>query len=203
MTCKVFVGSIPWGVESPRLAEIFSEFGTVVDSKVITDRETGRSRGFGFVTFSNAEEAQKAIAGGQDMEIDERKISVNPANEQEARPPRPRFNNNRSYQGQEGGNYHQQQQQDGGEYDNQAQGGNDYGTYGRRGGYGGARGGRSNPRQEGGFRSNNYNAGGYNNGGGYNNRQHQYDGGNRQEGGYNNYGGQQQQQHYGGGENQA
>ncbi|KAJ2080652.1 hypothetical protein GGI03_003331 [Coemansia sp. RSA 2337] len=201
MTCKVFVGSIPWGVESPRLAEIFSEFGTVVDSKVITDRETGRSRGFGFVTFSNEEEARKAIAGGQDMEIDERKISVNPANEQEARPPRPRFNNNRSYQGQEGGNY-QQQQQEGGEYDNQAQGGNDYGTYGRRGGYGGGRGGRSNPRQEGGFRSNNYNnAGGYNNGG-YNNRQHQYDGGNRQEGGYNNYGGQQQQQHYGG-ENQA
>ncbi|KAJ2317468.1 hypothetical protein GGI00_006775, partial [Coemansia sp. RSA 2681] len=109
MTCKVFVGSIPWGVESPRLAEIFSEFGTVVDSKVITDRET---------------EAQRAIEGGQSMEIDERKISVNPANEQEQRPPRPRFNNNRSYQGQEGGNYQQQPQQDSGEYDNQAQGGN-------------------------------------------------------------------------------
>ncbi|KAJ2898491.1 hypothetical protein IWW38_001369 [Coemansia aciculifera] len=198
MTCKVFVGSIPWGVESPRLAEIFSEFGTVVDSKVITDRETGRSRGFGFVTFSNESEAQRAIIGGQNMEIDERKISVNPANEQEQRtgPRPPRFNNNRSYQGQEGG-YQQQQQQDSGEYDNQHQGGGEYGTYGRRGGYGGGRGGgRSNYRQDGGGAMRG-NYGGYNNGGGYQNnnqRQHQYDGG------YNNYGGQQQQQQpYGGG----
>ncbi|KAJ2889855.1 hypothetical protein GGI21_006402 [Coemansia aciculifera] len=197
MTCKVFVGSIPWGVESPRLAEIFSEFGTVVDSKVITDRETGRSRGFGFVTFSNESEAQRAIIGGQNMEIDERKISVNPANEQEQRtgPRPPRFNNNRSYQGQEGG--YQQQQQDSGEYDNQHQGGGEYGTYGRRGGYGGGRGGgRSNYRQDGGGAMRG-NYGGYNNGGGYQNnnqRQHQYDGG------YNNYGGQQQQQQpYGGG----
>ncbi|KAJ2691319.1 hypothetical protein IWW39_000004 [Coemansia spiralis] len=191
MSCKIFVGSIPWSVESSRLAEIFAEFGNVVDSKVITDRETGRSRGFGFVTFSCEDEARKAIEQGQNMEIDERKISVNPANEQENRPARPRFNNNRSYQGQEGA----YQQQDSGEYDNQAQPAGDFGTYGRRGGYGG-RGGRSGPRQEGGFRGN-YNAGGYN--GGYNNRQHQYEGGNRQDGGYNNYGGQQQQQqHYGG-----
>ncbi|KAJ2492368.1 hypothetical protein IWW37_001547 [Coemansia sp. RSA 2050] len=205
MSCKIFVGSIPWSVESSRLAEIFGEFGNVVDSKVITDRETGRSRGFGFVTFSCEDEARKAIEHGQNMEIDERKISVNSANEQENRPSRPRFNNNRSYQGQEGGNYHQQQQQqqDSGEYDNQAQGGNYFGTYGRRNGYGGGRGGRANPRQEGSFRSNNYNAGGYNNNnGGYNNRQHQYDGGNRQDGGYSNYGGgqQQQQQPYGGGD---
>ncbi|KAJ2747168.1 hypothetical protein GGI20_000782 [Coemansia sp. BCRC 34301] len=194
MTCKVFVGSIPWGVEHTRLAEIFSEFGTVVDSKVITDRETGRSRGFGFITFSTEDEAQRAILGGQNMEIDERKISVNPANEQEQRPARPpRFNNQRSYQ--DGNGY--QQESAGGDYDNQ-------GEYGRRGGYGGGRGGgRPNYRQDGGMRGNSYN-----NGGGYNNRQHQYDGGNRQEGGYynnnsnNNYGGYQQ--HYGGNvDNQA
>ncbi|KAJ2002821.1 Cinnamyl-alcohol dehydrogenase Flavonol reductase/cinnamoyl-CoA reductase [Coemansia thaxteri] len=173
MTSKVFVGSIPWGVESSELGDIFGKFGTVVDSKVITDRETGRSRGFGFVTFSSEQEALNAIEGGQDMEIGDRKISVNPANEQgsgssSARPPR--FNSNRSYQGGNGeyDNQGQQQQQQGGEYGS-------YNNNNRRGGYNSRMGGNSS--YGGGYRSQSNSSSGYNNGsyGGGQQRQQQQD----------------------------
>ncbi|OLY84350.1 Glycine-rich RNA-binding protein 2, mitochondrial, partial [Smittium mucronatum] len=57
MSTKVFVGSLSWGTTSDSLRERFEEYGTIEDSIVIQDRETGRSKGYGFVTFATAEEA--------------------------------------------------------------------------------------------------------------------------------------------------
>ena len=70
MSRKLFVGNLPYSVTSERLSEAFSQFGTVTSSKVIVDRETGRSRGFGFVTMGSPAEGQAAIQAlnGQDCE---------------------------------------------------------------------------------------------------------------------------------------
>ena len=57
---KLFVGGLEWGIGDLDLKEAFTKFGTVVDAKVIVDRETGRSRGFGFVTFGDADDADDA-----------------------------------------------------------------------------------------------------------------------------------------------
>ena len=62
MSKKLFVGGLSWGTTDDGLHGAFSAFGEIVEAKVITDRETGRSRGFGFVTFANDEGATKAIA---------------------------------------------------------------------------------------------------------------------------------------------
>lgn len=86
MSTKLFVGGLPWAMDTQRLKEVFAEFGDLVDARVITDRETGRSRGFGFVTFGSPEGAERAIAlDGQ--EVDGRRIRVDRAQEKE-RPPR-------------------------------------------------------------------------------------------------------------------
>lgn len=58
---RVYVGNLSWGVDNLALQTLFSEQGKVVDAKVVFDRETGRSRGFGFVTYSSAEEVNNAI----------------------------------------------------------------------------------------------------------------------------------------------
>jgi RNA recognition motif-containing protein len=58
---KLFVGNLSWGVDDASLQNMFSRYGTVVDARVVYDRETGRSRGFGFVTLSNADEVNEAI----------------------------------------------------------------------------------------------------------------------------------------------
>ena len=82
---KLFVGGLAWATDDSGLRSAFSQFGDVSEAIVITDRETGRSRGFGFVTFETddaAETAQKAMDGTQ---LDGRSIAVNEANE---RPPR-------------------------------------------------------------------------------------------------------------------
>ena len=76
---KLFVGSLPWAVTSDRLKEAFSQFGEVTDAVVISDRMSGRSKGFGFVTFATDEEAQKAIDGMNGKELDGREITVNVA----------------------------------------------------------------------------------------------------------------------------
>ncbi len=76
---KLFVGSLPWAVTSDRLKETFSQFGEVTDAVVISDRMSGRSKGFGFVTFATDEEAQKAIDGMNGKELDGREITVNVA----------------------------------------------------------------------------------------------------------------------------
>lgn len=85
---KLFVGNLPWTATTDSLREMFTAFGEITDVIVITDRYTGRSKGFGFVTFANEEDAQKAIAEMGDKEIEGRKIVVNVAKPREERPAR-------------------------------------------------------------------------------------------------------------------
>ncbi|CAI7572394.1 unnamed protein product [Penicillium bialowiezense] len=68
MSSKVFVGGLAWGTNDESLHEAFSQFGTVTDAIVMKDRETGRSRGFGFVSFSSPEEANAAVEGLNEQE---------------------------------------------------------------------------------------------------------------------------------------
>jgi cold-inducible RNA-binding protein len=79
MSNKLFVGGLSWGTDDAALRDAFSEFGDVSDVKVITDRETGRSRGFGFVTFASAAEAKAAISSMDGATLDGRTINVNEA----------------------------------------------------------------------------------------------------------------------------
>jgi cold-inducible RNA-binding protein len=79
MSNKLFVGGLSWGTDDDALRDAFAEFGDVVDAKVITDRETGRSRGFGFVTFASAAEAKAAISSMDGATLDGRTINVNEA----------------------------------------------------------------------------------------------------------------------------
>jgi RNA recognition motif-containing protein len=67
---KLFVGSLPWATTSDQLKEIFSKAGNVVSATVITDKFSGRSKGFGFVEMSTDEEASKAIAELNGMEVE-------------------------------------------------------------------------------------------------------------------------------------
>ena len=82
---KLFVGSLPWAVDDARLSEIFSQAGTVVSAQVVKDRDTGRSRGFGFVEMSTDEEAQAAVQNLNGTDIEGRKIVVNIARPREDR----------------------------------------------------------------------------------------------------------------------
>ena len=79
MSTKLFVGSLPWSVKDSRLQELFEVHGSVVSAKVITDRETGRSRGFGFVEMENSSDADNAIKALNNSELDGRNIVVNEA----------------------------------------------------------------------------------------------------------------------------
>lgn len=79
MATKLFVGSLAWATTDDSLKQFFEQAGTVVSANVITDRETGRSRGFGFVEMSSDEEAKKAIAELDGKELDGRPIAVNEA----------------------------------------------------------------------------------------------------------------------------
>ncbi len=79
MSTKLFVGSLPWSVNDQTLKETFEAHGNVVSAKVVTDRNTGRSRGFGFVEMESAEDAQKAMSALNDSEIGGRNIVVNEA----------------------------------------------------------------------------------------------------------------------------
>ena len=81
MSKKLFVGGLSWGTTDDGLRAAFEEFGEVTDAKVITERETGRSRGFGFVTYGTAEDAQAALNGMNGAELDGRTIRVDLANE--------------------------------------------------------------------------------------------------------------------------
>jgi RNA recognition motif-containing protein len=75
---KLFVGNLPWSVTDQDLEEMFAPFGAVGSAKVITDRDTGRSRGFGFVEMSD-DSARNAIADLNESEISGRKLTVNEA----------------------------------------------------------------------------------------------------------------------------
>ena len=79
MSKKLFVGGLSWGTTDEDLHGAFSRFGEIAEAKVITDRETGRSRGFGFVTFANDESAVTAISEMNGAELDGRTIKVNEA----------------------------------------------------------------------------------------------------------------------------
>lgn len=79
MSTKLFVGSLPWTVTDEKLKEAFQAHGNVVSAKVVTDRATGRSRGFGFVEMGSSDEAQKAIKALNDSELGGRNIVVNEA----------------------------------------------------------------------------------------------------------------------------
>jgi len=120
MSAKVYVGNLSWNTTDETLSQAFSQFGTILDSIVMRDRDTGRSRGFGFVTYSTEQEAQAAI-GLSDQELDGRRIKVNLAN------PRGGGGGGGGYQGGGGGNYQ------GGGYS----GGGGGGGYPQQGGYNG------------------------------------------------------------------
>jgi RNA recognition motif-containing protein len=81
MATNLFVGNLPFSTSSPDLEQMFAVYGEVSRAQVITDRDTGRSRGFGFVEMDSADEAQKAIDALDGSEIDGRQITVNVARE--------------------------------------------------------------------------------------------------------------------------
>jgi RNA recognition motif-containing protein len=85
MAKNIYVGNLAWSVTSDDLRELFSQFGTVTKAEVIADRETGRSRGFGFVEMSSDEEAQKAIEALNGSTHSDRPLTVNIAREREDR----------------------------------------------------------------------------------------------------------------------
>lgn len=83
MGTKLFIGSLSWGTTSEALREAFEKAGTVADAVVISDRMSGRSKGFGFVEMSTPEEATAAIEMWNEQELDGRKIIVNEARPKE------------------------------------------------------------------------------------------------------------------------
>lgn len=83
LSVKIYVGNLPFSVTDSSLNSNFSEFGRVSSAKVMMDRETGRSKGFGFVEMAAAEEAQAAITGLNGMSVDGRSIVVNLARPRE------------------------------------------------------------------------------------------------------------------------
>lgn len=78
---KLFVGGLSWGTDDQSLREAFSEFGEVTEARVILDRDSGRSRGFGFVSFSSGEEAASALSAMDGKELQGRSVRVNYAAE--------------------------------------------------------------------------------------------------------------------------
>src|SRR3990170_237130 len=79
MNNKLYVGGLPYSVTEGRLEEIFAEHGTVQSARVISDKFTGQSRGFGFVEMASGEEAQKAIEALNGTQLDGRTLMVNEA----------------------------------------------------------------------------------------------------------------------------
>ena len=81
MSNKLFVGGLAWATSDDTLRQHFETFGDVSEAKVITDRDTGRSRGFGFVTFNSADDASSAMQNLDGSELDGRRIRVDKATE--------------------------------------------------------------------------------------------------------------------------
>lgn len=99
MSKKLFVGGLNWKTTDEGLRQAFARFGEITEAKVITDRETGRSRGFGFVTFVQAESAENAISEMDGAQLEGRTIKVNPAED------RPRSGGRSGQGGGRGGRY--------------------------------------------------------------------------------------------------
>ena len=89
---KLFVGGLSWNTDDGGLREAFETHGAVTDAKVITDRDSGRSRGFGFVTMSTAEAATTAQQAMDGSDLDGRTIRVNEAQERNSAPRRDNSN---------------------------------------------------------------------------------------------------------------
>lgn len=85
MSNKLFCGGLAWGTTDDTLMDAFTPFGEVTEAKVITDRETGRSRGFGFVTFADSTEASAARDEMDGASLDGRTIKVDVAQERKPR----------------------------------------------------------------------------------------------------------------------
>ncbi|KAG6552929.1 hypothetical protein Mapa_005585 [Marchantia paleacea] len=135
---RCFVGGLAWATNDARLEDAFRQFGDVIECKVISDRETGRSRGFGFVTFAEENSMKEAIESMNGKELDGRNITVNQAQQR-----------NRDGGGGGGGGYR-------GGYGGGGGGGSRYGGGG--GGYGGNRDGGN--RNGGGYGGGGYGGGG-------------------------------------------
>jgi RNA recognition motif-containing protein len=79
VSTKLFVGSLPWSISDEELKATFEKHGTVVSAKIVTDRNTSRSRGFGFVEMESASDAKNAIKALNNSELNGRNIVVNEA----------------------------------------------------------------------------------------------------------------------------
>ena len=88
MARKLFVGGLPYRTTGDELRDAFAQAGEVASASIVTDRETGRSRGFGFVEMANDDEATAAIEMWNGKELDGRKLTVNEARPMEPRAPR-------------------------------------------------------------------------------------------------------------------
>jgi cold-inducible RNA-binding protein len=86
MATKLFVGSLSWNVSDDQLRDLFATVGTVVSANVIKDRDSGRSKGFGFVEMSSDDEAKAAVDQLNGKELDGRAINVSEARPREERP---------------------------------------------------------------------------------------------------------------------
>jgi cold-inducible RNA-binding protein len=86
MEAKLYVGNLPYSIRDDSLQELFAQAGNVVSATVITDRESGRSKGFGFVEMSSSEEADKAIQMFNGYSVDGRDLRVSIARPREERP---------------------------------------------------------------------------------------------------------------------
>lgn len=130
---KLYVGNLAYSVRDNDLEQAFSQFGTVTSAKVMMERDTGRSKGFGFVEMGSDAEAQAAINGMNGQALGGRSIVVNEARPMESRPPRSG-----------GGGYGGGRREGGGGYSGSSEGGGEGGfrsPYGNpRGGGGGRRG---------------------------------------------------------------
>jgi cold-inducible RNA-binding protein len=103
MSNKLFVGNLSFNTTENSLNDAFAAFGTVTETNMMMDRETGRPRGFGFITMSSAEEAQKAIEGMNGKDMDGRALTVNVAKPREERAPGGGGGGRREYGGGGGG----------------------------------------------------------------------------------------------------
>ncbi len=89
---KVYVGNLPWSVSKDSLTELFSGYGDIEEAIVISDKYSGRSKGFGFVTFKNDDDADKAVSEMNGKDIEGRELKVSEAKPMEERQERPRQN---------------------------------------------------------------------------------------------------------------
>ncbi len=95
MSKKIFVGNLPFSVGDAELREIFSPYGELTEVTVIKDKYSGRSKGFGFITFAEDTSADKAISEMNSKEVEGRNISVDEAKPMTEERPRKRFSNRR------------------------------------------------------------------------------------------------------------